>query len=69
MLSNIYPEYTFDKAKFSAVPRHYWNEKENVAQFLQQVKDRLGISQVSDWHLASNRYVIFWQLRFYTRKL
>ena len=55
MLSTLYPEHSWDVFEArSTVPRHFWDNPQNVAQFLERVKEKYHIHSPSDWERMAN---------------
>jgi len=46
----IYPEHNWDPSKFSNIPKGYWKDKVNQRKHLDQVGQKLNITQLSDWY-------------------
>jgi len=52
-LSKIYPEHLWEPWRFSKVPRGYWDNSDNIQEFLKIFEKRLGIKTVEDWYCVT----------------
>ena len=54
-LSFVYPHHSWQEKR---VPNGYWNNEQNVIQFLEEVRKELGIKVMEDWYSISAQHLI-----------
>ncbi len=56
-METLYPEYQWQGWHFPHVPAHYWDRLENVKEFFEFVKRKVGITHFSEWFDLSNEHL------------
>lgn len=59
-LRSVYPHHPWQSWKFEGVPlsRNFFDEPENVKQYLQWLPEKLKVKQMTDWHEVSQRQLL-----------
>ena len=52
-LSAAYPEHKWQFWKLHSVPEGYWEQQENLVNFVEWLGDKLEIKRMEDWHRVS----------------
>ena len=55
MLADIYRDYDWDLRAFIQSPNGYWKDDANALQFLDELAEKLGFTELDDWYQLSNR--------------
>jgi hypothetical protein len=56
-LKRIYPEHSWEPWKFHQAPKGYWDDTGNVTQYLDTLRQQLGIEHLSDWRTITTRHL------------
>ena len=58
MITSIYSNYNWLPWKFKQVPKGYWNDENNIKQYMNWLSDKLNIKTMEDWYNVSHEVII-----------
>ena len=58
LLQSVYPEFDWSKSDIKNFPRNYWNNIDNVRNFMEHTKRKLHIVDDSDWQRISVQQIL-----------
>ena len=50
LITNFYSNYNWLPWKFVQTPRRYWNDMENVKEYMNWLSEQLNIKTMEDWY-------------------
>ena len=50
LLATVFPEHPWDPSKFSSKPRNYWKSLENQKKLVDDLGERLGVTELDGWY-------------------
>lgn len=53
ILTTVYPQFSWELWKFDRSPREFWNDENQVQQYLQWVAKELNIKSIDDWMILA----------------
>ena len=55
LITNVYSNYNWLPWKFNQAPKGYWNDENNVKQYMNWLSDKLNIKKMEDWYNISQK--------------
>ena len=55
LITSVYPNQNWLPWKFNQAPKGYWNDENNVKQYINWLGDKLNIKTMEDWYNVSQK--------------
>ena len=53
LITNVYSNYNWLPWKFKCIPKNYWEDENNVKQYINWLSQKLNIETLEDWYKVS----------------
>ena len=54
LITSVYPNYKWLPWKFSHTPKGYWNDENNIKEYMNWLSEKLNIKTMEDWYNVTN---------------
>ena len=54
IITSVYPNYNWLPWRFNSTPKEFWNDTNNVKEYMNWLSERLNIKTMEDWYKVSS---------------
>ena len=55
LITSFYPNYQWLPWKFSQIPKGFWNDENNVKNYMNWLSEKLNIKTMEDWYKVTKQ--------------
>ena len=55
LITSVYPNYKWLPWKFNQTPKGFWNDENNIKEYMNWLSEQLNIKTMEDWYKISEK--------------